>query len=302
MTTLLDYSLLIKKQNNNSSYPKLHYSNFVKGYFKDRETIVKKIVSNPTKCTGIIKTNNPIVNNTDSLYYYEFAHKETPDVFSRRNYYYAPIEDLPRLKVKVPFYNIVNFEEGTHTITFFNKNSLFKKTLNSSFLTIISYIDNLHPLLNHFLFSGKIYLLNNKFVYEYFDKEELFDSSEVNYYSLEEPENFRQLLNIKTKRSIYPASETAVPCRIHTKNEPRIYSFTGEMNNTLIKNKVLYKYIELKGTESFVHFSLEKPFFGDTSLIQQSIGKEKHLNFNVESYTRIKYKQQSNLRIDLNKQ
>ena len=302
MTSLLDYSSLIKKQNNNSSYPKLHYSNFVKGYFKDKEVLINKIVANSTQCSGIIKTISPIVTNTDSLYYYEFVHKETPDIFARRNYYYAPIEELPRIKIRVPFYNVVDFNKGVSTLTFFNKDTLFKKTLNSSSLQTTSFTDNIHPLLNHFIFSGKIYLLNNKFVYEYYDKEEIFDSSQVNYYSLQEPENFRQLLNIKTSRSIYPSSQEAVPCIIHTKNNPKIYSFTGEMNNTLIKNKVLYKYSELKNAETFIHFSLEKPFFGDTSLIQQSIGKEKHLNFNVESYTRIKYKQQSNLRIDLNKQ
>ena len=133
------------------------------------------------------------------------------------------------------------------------------------------------------------------------DIQELHDSIEVKYLSLMPPLNFRSNIDITYKDSIHSPSVSAVPSKIYLKNEERLFEFTGEMNNTLLKNKVLYRYIETINNESYEVFLEAEPFYGNTDLILDSLGFDKTINIEAQGSSRIKTKQKSNINLKIDK-
>lgn len=304
MTSLFNYLNLIKEQNKVSKYPKVHYAFNYKKFNEGVETVIEKVTNNNVIFTGVIKTETPLYFNTEDIYYYEFLHSvNNTNKFSSWNYYYIDKSNVEEIKYKLPFINIIDFDKSIIKKEYFNNLSLQKlKTGRSNFIENEVYEDNKHPLLGHFLFTGRVVVIYNNLYYEYYDSKEIYDSAEVNYISNLAPINLRPSFELSTKLSIYPAQEDIAPSNIYIKNTNRRFNFTGQMNNTLLKNRVLYKYIEFVENVPFTIFLLDKPFYGNKDLINYSLGLKKNIALNITNNTsRIKIKQNSNIILTINK-
>ena len=300
MTTHFNYTQLVKKQNIKSKYPKAYYNNLFSKLNFTEEEIIQKVLVNNVYCSGVIKTKTPLYTSSNSLTYYEFVFTNKNPSFEEWQYFYVSTTNLDYIKLKVPTITKIDLTNGTKYIEFLSSTSLIRREATINSINITPYIDNTHPFLPHFKFSGVVVVTPSKFLYQYYDESENLDSIAVNYLSDLEPINFRPDFNLETKESLYEAQDVP-PSVFYLKNEERSFEFTGEMNNTFLKNKVLYKYIERINGESYTTFSLYEPFYGNTNLISNSLGKDQVITLQAEGRSRIKYKQSSNLKLTINK-
>ena len=302
MTSLADYSVLVRQQNANTKYKKIHYT---APSFNDlllEKDAIKKVNTLNCKCSGVVKTNNIYSNEYKD--YLEFVYSPfNSQVFSTWEYYYVSIERIEEVKFKVPFIQSIDFEKEESEVDYLNANSISLITLKDTpSIEVSTFEDNVHPLLEDFLFTGRIFITNNDLVYEYFNINELLDSSQVDYLSTYQPIKFRSPLNLSTIVSVYPAQEEIAPSKLFIKNQERTFNFTGEVNNTLIRNKPLYKYEEFIDDSEKILFLPYKPFYGSLDILEKSLGKSKSIELTfIDNQQRVKIKQKSNINISIDK-
>lgn len=301
MSSVQKYFSLFKNQLSNSDYPKLLFEEY-NNFDLNKNNHINKVLKNNVECTGVVKTNKPLFYEDTLCYYYEFLYSNNSNI-DLWNYYYVNIDNLNTIKHLIPYTKQIDFATGSIKNIYLSNKTFYKANLDFPKIELNIYTINVHPILESFKFTGVVKIIKDKLIYEYYNKTETFDSASVNYYSEMPPIGVRNNLFITTNTSIYKQSETAIPEILHLNKNYRNLRFTGQMNNTLLKDKVLYKYIEEINGENFVFYSEAKPYYGDTSLINKALGLDKKISISIPaSFQKLKYKQSSFINIKLNKQ
>ena len=299
MSTISDYTTFISKQIKSSDYPKVMLESKLPSV--TRENYIKKVLNNIVTLTGVLKLNRPLFPNKGTNYY-EFLNKPGLDI-TKWEYYYISVQDFELIESLIPYSLEIDFVKGVYRKVYLNETT-FSSYINPGSKKIVTdiYADNFHPILSSFSFSGDIFLLRDKLVYGYYNNNEDFNSALVDYYSAFAPVNNRTSLNINSEISVYEFDPKAVPEVLLIGDKERKLSFTGEMNNTLLKETVLYKYVEIIDNEVYTVFIPHKPFYGAKSLLKDALGIKESFNIRAESTQTVKIKQQSLVNIILNKQ
>lgn len=148
--------------------------------------------------TSIIKRDIPRYSDTEDVYYYEFVELglKSRTSFPDWQFWYIPVSKYDDLIAatnisKVPSYKIYNVQTASVDTVPTKTQPLVPFVRPNSTFYSQSYVDNLHPLLYNFVFTGYSFLDKKGFmVYEYQDYKMYADDITVTYYSLLRPTNF----------------------------------------------------------------------------------------------------------------
>lgn len=198
---LSTYLTLIQEQRLNNPNRQKDYRAIPLARQSNRTSIqaIEDLARRPTaRLSSIVERAIPLYSDVEDVYYYEFvdlgalSRSSFPDWL----YWYIPLsrynELLSSTNVEIlPSYKVYNVDTATvETITTQNQTLISYARPNSTFYNV-PYTNNIHPLLDNFIFTGYSFLDKKGFmIYEYQDYKMYADDITITYYSVLRPLNF----------------------------------------------------------------------------------------------------------------
>jgi hypothetical protein len=169
---------------------------------KSFNTEISELAKWPTAfLSNIIYRQNDLFADVTDNYYYEFIHKGEGYTLKNWKYFYIPVSKYNELNNAIALENILpsffyyDLNINSQINLFFPKEVfLYLNDISQSYFYLRTNSANKHPLLSHFVFTGKCFFSKaSELIYEYKDTLGYTDDESVTYFSKIRPKEIYYL-------------------------------------------------------------------------------------------------------------